>query len=85
MTTVYTLWHVYEYEPGEEEQKALGVFSSEEEAQKAIAHLVKQPGFIDHPNGFRIYPNTLGTTWWVNGFVTDSIEEMQPSFDIDTI
>ena len=85
MTTVYMLWHVYEYEPGLEETKSIGTYATEEDAQKAIDHLITQPGFRDHPNDFRIYPNTLGTTWWAEGFVTGEIEEMQPSFDIDTI
>jgi hypothetical protein len=76
MTTVYVLWHVYELNPLEEEEsKLIGIYSSQEKAQHAIARLRSQPGFRDYPNGFIIDQATLDTDDWKEGFASISPED----------
>jgi hypothetical protein len=70
MATVYLLWHEYETDDGRDEEKFIGVYSTEEMAQRAIEQLRNQPGFKDIPEGFKIYPNIVDETGWPEGFVT---------------
>jgi hypothetical protein len=77
MTTVYMLWHVHETEFGDEENKFIGVYSTEAKAREAIEQLKDQPGFKDHPDEFKIYPRTIDRTSWREGFITVA-EAMQP-------
>jgi hypothetical protein len=51
---VYLLEHVYLWPWGEPERKIIGVYSSRERAQQTIEVLLPKPGFIDHPDDFRI-------------------------------
>ena len=59
------------------EKKDIGIYSSLENAQKAIADVKSKVGFCDHPHGFTIKkvfrfskPKLMDKTFWVDGFVT---------------
>jgi hypothetical protein len=69
---VYLAQHVHEFDDGHEDVKMLGVFSSEENAQAAIARVKDQPGFKDTPEGFHVteYQVDTESVGWGEGFVT---------------
>ena len=59
------------------ERKDIGIYSSLENAEKAIALLKTQSGFKDTVDGFRIRkvlclfkPRLLDNTYWIGGFDT---------------
>ena len=68
MTTVYMLWHEYEPEPDVDDEKILGVYSTQARAMEARDRFIVRPGFRDHPEGFFISPADLDQTWWTDGF-----------------
>jgi hypothetical protein len=49
---VFLLWHVHEFVDGEEDDKLIGVYSTEDKAKEAQRRLASQPGFRELPNGF---------------------------------
>jgi len=69
---VFILGHTYgsSDEERKENQKRLGVYSSPEEAKKAIKIFIKQPGFKDYPDGFVIDKHKLDidNKKWKEGF-----------------
>jgi len=69
---VFILDHTYGSSDDEKKEalKRLGVYSSPEEAKKAIKIFVKQPGFKDYPDGFVIDKYRLNTDnkEWKSGF-----------------
>ena len=71
---VFLLWHVYELTDDDgtrDEEKFIGVFSSEEKATDAIEQLKGKEGFRDHPvNCFEIHKDKVDRVGWVDGFVT---------------
>ena len=70
MTVVYDLWFEREYPDREDTELHIGIYATEADAEEAIGRLRDQPGFRDFPEGFNIYPVTLGTTGWQEGFAT---------------
>lgn len=59
------------------ERKDIGIYSSKENAENAIALLKNKNGFKDTVDGFRITkmfallkPRLLDNTYWVDGFDT---------------
>ena len=59
------------------ERKDIGIYSSLENAQQAVASLKTASGFMDTIDGFRISkvfrllkPRFLDNTYWVDGFET---------------
>lgn len=70
MTLVYDLWYEREYPDREDTELHIGIYETEADAAQAIARLRDQEGFRDLPEGFTIYPVTLGHTDWTEGFVT---------------
>jgi hypothetical protein len=66
---VYVLQHSYELD-GCDETKMIGVYSTHELAEAAIARLRLQPGFREHPDDFSIADYDLDEGWWAEGFVT---------------
>ena len=48
MACVYVMRHRYVNEFGVEDEKGIGVFSSEEKARRVAAQLRTQPGFKSH-------------------------------------
>jgi hypothetical protein len=75
MAKVVVLHHVHE--AGEtEEVKLIGVYSSQESAEAAMARVSTQPGFVDFPNGFQISPYELDRDHWTEGFISVVSVEM---------
>jgi hypothetical protein len=70
MRVVYVLWHSYEDPPGREEDKLIGIYSSRQLAEDALARVRDKPGFRDYPDGFLIDEMTLDRDSWVQGFAT---------------
>jgi homoserine kinase type II len=73
MAQVYDLWFEREYADREDTELHIGIYEAESDAVEAIARLRDQPGFRDFPEGFNIYPVTLGLTGWTEGFVTEFV------------
>lgn len=70
MDVVYILEHVYEIND-QDEVKHIGVFSSEEKAQKVIKELEKLPGFKKYPlDCFIISKTKIDEYEWKEGFIT---------------
>ena len=67
---VYVLQHSREVEDGDEDVKFIGVFSTEDKGQAAIAELRDKPGFSLYPDGFVLDRYELDRLWWTEGFVT---------------
>ena len=70
MSRVYVLQHVHSLDDGAEDVKFIGVYSSRENAQAAIARLCLAPGFSDAPAGFHIDEYLLDKDQWVEGYST---------------
>ena len=56
MNEVFLLWHVHEFEDGNDDEKLIGVYRTEDETKAAIERVRTQPGFADLPNGFSDLP-----------------------------
>jgi homoserine kinase type II len=69
MATVFVLQHVHERAGGVEDVKFIGVYSSRENAQAAVARFSELPGFADAPDGFRIDEYPLDRDHWAEGYV----------------
>lgn len=67
---MYDLWFERGYPDREDTELHIGIYATGADATDAIARLRDQPGFRDCPEGFNIYPVTLGTTRWQEGFAT---------------
>ena len=71
---VYVLWHVYELSDdfGEhDEEKLIGIFSTEEKAKEAIQSHKDLDGFKDLSLAcFEIYEYELDSSSWNDGFTT---------------
>jgi hypothetical protein len=71
MTVLYALWHSCQPDPeiDRDEEKLIGIYSTEAKAREAIERLRLQPGFMDYPEGFEIQPSLVDATGWDEGFV----------------
>jgi len=79
---VYLLQHSYEYEIYEdiktEETKIIGIYSTEENAKMAKAHLRLKKGFNRFPDDcFYIDEYELDKNHWIEGFVTWNAESSE--------
>jgi homoserine kinase type II len=54
MQTVFVVHHVHEFDDDREDVKLIGIYSSRENAEAAVARLRSQPGFRDLPQGFSV-------------------------------
>jgi hypothetical protein len=66
---VYLLWHGDDIDGDTPEAKLLGVYSSEQAALDRIQHSAEEPGFVDHPDDFRIVPYTIDRDEWEDGYI----------------
>lgn len=66
---VFVVHHAYESD-GAEESKLIGVYSSRDAAEQAVARARTLPGFVDHPDGFSVDDYVLDEDHWTQGFVT---------------
>jgi hypothetical protein len=69
MVSVFVLQHVHVQEDGVEDVKFIGVYSSREKAQAAVARLGSLPGFSDTPDGFHIDEYRVDQDHWIEGYV----------------
>ena len=71
---VYVLWHVYTLtdDYGEhDEEKMIGIYSTKEKAEAAIAEHKDLEGFRDYPlDCFEIHEEVVDRSGWTAGFVT---------------
>jgi hypothetical protein len=70
LTRVYVLQHVHSPDDDAEDVKFIGVYSSRESAEAAIARLNLTPGFSDSPAGFHIDEYQVDKDHWSEGFST---------------
>ena len=70
MASVFVLQHVHSREDGVEDVKFIGVYSSREKADAAVARLNRLPGFSDTPDGFHVDEYRVDQDQWVEGYVT---------------
>ena len=70
MRVVYVLWHTHVLPDGEENDKLIGIYSSESKANEAQERAGKLPGFRDAPEGFIIDRYALDEDHWTTGYVT---------------
>ena len=66
---VYLLWHTNTSPDGTEDDKLLGVFSTEAKAKEVLERALEQPGFKDNPDGFEIGRYDLDKREWCEGYV----------------
>lgn len=67
--TVFILWHIH-HRADDDDEKLIGVYSSEQKAQSAITRLQDMPGFRDPDGEFEIHEYQLDKDGWTEGFVT---------------
>ena len=66
--SIFSVSHSYTINRYLDDERFIGVFSSEEIAEKAIEELKKQNGFILHPDDFDISEIDLNDLLWKSGF-----------------
>ena len=69
MASVFVLQHVHARDDGVEDVKFIGVYSSREKADVAVARLSRLPGFSDAPDGFHIDEYRVDQDQWAEGYV----------------
>ena len=69
MASVFVLQHVHSREDGIEDVKFIGVYSSREKAQAAVARLGRLPGFAEAPDGFHVDEYRVDQDQWAEGYV----------------
>jgi hypothetical protein len=70
MASVFVVQHVHSQEDGIEDVKFIGVYSSREKADAAVARLSSLRGFSDAPDGFHVDEYLVDKDQWVEGYVT---------------
>ena len=70
MNAVFLLWHSHDLGNGETDDKLLGVYSSEAEADAARIRKLQYEGFRDVPDGFLIAKYELNRDARSEGYVT---------------
>ena len=69
MASVFVVQHVHSREDGVEDVKFIGVYSSREKAQAAVARLGRLPGFAEAKDGFHIDEYRVDQDQWTEGYV----------------
>jgi hypothetical protein len=70
MSTVFAAYHVRVKDPDNDDVKLIGIFSSQQLAESAIASVKDQQGFRDYLDGFSIDEKTVDKICWTEGFVS---------------
>jgi hypothetical protein len=70
MQTVYLLYHSHDLGNGETDDKLIGVYSDEANAEAARIRASTFEGFRDAPDGFLISPYELNRDHWQEGYIT---------------
>jgi len=76
MPSVYVLQHSHADENGNDDVKFIGVYSSREKAQSAVARISRASGFSDELDGFNIDEYPMDQDHWVEGYVPLANAEM---------
>ena len=66
---VFLLWHVHELDADQDNEKLIGVYSTQQLAEAALARTRVLAGFCDLPEGFVIEPYSLDEDHWREGYV----------------
>lgn len=66
---VYMLYHVTKKVDAGDDEKLIGIYSSEENANAAIRRLRGLPGFKQAPEGFEIFEHVLDRDGWTEGYI----------------
>lgn len=66
---VFKLYHIRAKDDGDDE-KLIGIYTTNEKAMAAIQRLRGLPGFKDYPLGFEIFEHVLDKDGWTEGFIT---------------
>ncbi len=69
MASVFVLQHVHERDDGAEDVKFIGVYSSRENADAAVARLSHLPGFAEARDGFHVDEYRVDQDQWIEGYV----------------
>ena len=69
MASVFVLQHVHSQANGVEDVKFIGVYSSREKADAAVARLGRLPGFSEAPDGFHVDEYRVDQDHWAEGYV----------------
>lgn len=67
---VYLVQHARDLGDDREDVKVVGIYATEENAERAVRELASKPGFVAHPEGFHIDPYVVDQTYWADGFAT---------------
>lgn len=78
MKYVYLLEHTHVYSTDEEDTKIIGIFSTKQEALKAIDQLKNISGFNKYPQGFNIDKYKLDQIFWQEGYAGESVSLQSP-------
>lgn len=77
MKKLFDLWYVRGYHDREDTRLHIGIYSSVENAEAAIAKLQPMPGFSEWQDGFEIHETGLNQTNWESGFKSVTGEAME--------
>jgi homoserine kinase type II len=69
-STVFLLWHAHDIGDSATDNKLIGVYSSNQEAEAAKQRKLQYPGFRDAPEGFQINAYEVDRDQWSEGYVT---------------
>jgi hypothetical protein len=70
MAKVYLLWHSHPTGAGENNEKLIGVYATQENATAAQDRLAGVTGFSSHPKGFEIVVYEVDKDHWTEGYFT---------------
>jgi hypothetical protein len=70
MDSVFLIWHVHQFPDREDDEKLIGVYRTETDAQDAIQRLRDKPGFQETPDRFVVDRYELNLDHWTEGYVT---------------
>jgi hypothetical protein len=71
MEVVYLLWHSHPTGGNENNEKLIGVYSTEEAAKSAQNRIAEKAGFASCPEGFEIVKYRIGEDHWSEGYLTE--------------
>jgi hypothetical protein len=78
LSPYFIVTHVYDVPGGLRELKFIGVYSTREEADSAIARARTRPGFADHPGDFIVMPFELDQDYESEGFEKSTFNQNAP-------
>jgi len=76
MTDVFIVFFDRWLPSGEDDERLLGVYSTAEKAEAALARFKVDPEFRDYPECLEADPFTLDDTSFKEGFITPTFDEM---------